>query len=113
MADGLVLAAIAENLADLSPFSTNRQTLVDAWNRLLENAGKDKLTQIDAVSNFENKIYLEFQDGDTTTLTSDSSGTEVNQLNANGDFSSNWWKTDGSYGANTRAADDSILKHNL
>ncbi|MHB8849412.1 MAG: hypothetical protein ACYC43_13345 [Burkholderiales bacterium] len=108
MAGGLAFEAIAGNLADLSILSTDRQMLIDAWICLLENAGKDKLAQIDTVSQSENRIQFEFQNGDKAALTSHSSGAEVVQLSADDDFTSNWWKIDGSYGTNTQAADNSV-----
>ncbi|HET9114344.1 MAG TPA: hypothetical protein VFN66_10835 [Burkholderiales bacterium] len=112
LASELGMAAIAVNLADLSLFSTDRQMLIDAWICLLENAGKDKLAQIDTVSQSENRIQLGFQNGDIASLTSHTSGSEVNQLNAHGDFNSNWWKADGSYGTTTCGANDSVSSTN-
>lgn len=77
LAGELAFETIAGNLADLSLFSTDRQMLIDAWICLLENTGKDKLAQIDTVSQSENRIQLGFQNGDITSLTSHTSGSEV------------------------------------
>lgn len=115
MVGGLSMQTIAEQLADL-PFpqegaaqTLDRQTLVDAWNRLLENAGEDQLAEIDTVRQSGNRMDVDFQDGGSAVLTCLSSGAEVDQFDAGGDLlSKHWWNTDGSYGNYTYDTDGSF-----
>ena len=115
MAGSLSMQTIAEQLADLSfpqegaAQTLDRQTLVDAWNRLLENVGEDQLAEIDTVHQSGNRIDVDFQDGGSAALTCLSSGAEVDRFDTGGDLlSNNWWNADGSYGSYSYDADGSF-----